>query len=102
MQRLALLMLGFRPGVGLSAFAKRMVGPQYRFRRVADAVGQPLVEGGEVSVDGGPEQLVIGTDHEIRLLEVVDPVFGTHHALESEAQAVGRGVIQGEDRFVLR
>src|SRR4051812_3442285 len=42
------------------------------------------------------EQLVDTPDHEVGLLEVVDPVARAHHAGELEADAVGRRIVQRE------
>ena len=42
------------------------------------------------------EQFVHVAEHEVALLEVVDAVARAHHALEVEAQAVRRRVVERE------
>lgn len=64
----------------------------------AGLVVQAVVQGGEVHL-GQVEQVVQAVEDEVGFLKIVDAVVGAHHALQREAQAVGRWVAQAEQAF---
>ena len=65
---------------------------------MATSLLQPTVYAAEV-LQGRIEERLQRRDHEVDLLEVVDPVGRTHHPFQIEADAIGRRVVQREDRL---
>lgn len=59
---------------------------------------QPVVDRAEVPI-AGLEQPLETVDDEIALLKIVDDVFGAHHPLEIEGDAVRRRILDREDRL---
>lgn len=64
----------------------------------AGLVVQAVVQGGEVHL-GQVEEVVQAVEDEVGFWKIVDAVVGAHHALQREAQAFGRWVVQAEQAF---
>ena len=90
-----------RGGIGLRAVGDDLVPRHDRGDRDVGLRQDLGIERREIGFDRRAQQLVEAGDHEIVLLEIVDAIFGAHHAGKIEADAIGAVAFEREAAFGL-